>query len=135
MVATIKKEGDIVISTPVGIVTYDSIVKESEAARKLTEGDSYFCELVDFSQVERIQVTAAQTSDFVRKVAPAMVQGRPSAIAVYAPTEATYQVARIFLGFSEVHQSPTQGIIFKDREKAVSYITETARQFQETASQ
>jgi len=105
-----------------GEINYDVAIQQTEFIMSLKDRIVNQYELHDHTHTERINFS----SNDIRKIAAYSIKTKDifqhSFLAIYAPNDFTFGIARMFEAFFKLEGHPIDAGIFRDKEEAIQFL-------------
>ena len=115
-----------------GEINYESVIKHLDFILSLKDKVVVRYELHDHRNTESINLT----TDDIHRIAVSSMKVQDifqnSFLAVYAPDDFTFGIARMFEGFFEMEENPIEAGIFRKKEDAIRFLKAKMREYGST---
>lgn len=130
MVINSRIDRGIIYTEIVGVLTYDLCVQHIDFIYGLRGKIDSQYELHDFSQVESIELSGDDMSGIVTYAQKAKNIFRNSYLAIYANSDLTFGLARMFETYLDIGENPTIIKIFRNKEDAIRFLNDAMEKWE-----
>ncbi len=105
-----------------GEINYDDVIKQTDFIFSPKDKIDNKYELHDHTNTEGIKLSTDEIRKVVEYAKGKTQDFQQSFLAIYAPNDFTFGIARIFESFFEIKEISTNAKIFRDKEDAIQFL-------------